>query len=232
MGRAWSFTPDGARHSESAVNLVPCVQRFRHGRFGRQIKYLARFPGRWNELRRESALLRALVSAKPQCRHLPVVYATSMLSTYEGRMIAPTSFSRCLQRAAAALSLLGLGIGLAGCADMSDGMTSAFADPAKYDLYECKQLEPERKSLAARAAELQGLMAKAQTGVAGPVVAELAYRNDYIAVRGQTKLADEAWQRNKCVATPEKPTQPQVAAAPPAKGKRAKSPMRSGTAVN
>ncbi len=44
-------------------------------------------------------------------------------------------------------------------------------------------------------------MAKAETGVAGSVVAELAYRNDYIAVRGQSKLAEEAWQSNRCVAT-------------------------------
>jgi hypothetical protein len=114
--------------------------------------------------------------------------------------------SRQLPRAATVMTLLVLGIGLAGslagCAEMSDGMATAFADPAKYDLYECKQLEAERKSLAARAAELQGLMAKAQTGVAGPVVAELAYRNDYLAVRGQARIAEEAWQRNKCRASP------------------------------
>src|SRR6266446_8716339 len=121
-----------------------------------------------------------------------------MLSTYEGRMIARISYSRPLRRAASALALLGLAVGLNGCANMSDSMTSAFADPAKYDLYECKQLETERKTLATRAAELQGLMAKAEAGVAGPVVAELAYRNEYIAVRGQAKLADEAWARNKC----------------------------------
>ena len=156
-----------------------------------------------------------------------------MLSAYEGRMIARISFSRPLRRAATALALLGLAIGLNGCANMSDSVTSAFADPAKYDLYECKQLEPERKSLAARAAELQGLMAKAQTGVAGPVVAELAYRNDYIAVRGQAKLAEEAWQRNKCVATLEKPAQAAAASTPPAKKtKRAKSPVLPGTAID
>jgi hypothetical protein len=51
---------------------------------------------------------------------------------------------------------------------MGDSMSTAFADPAKYDLYDCKQLETERKNLATRAAELQGLMAKAETGVAGP----------------------------------------------------------------
>ena len=152
-----------------------------------------------------------------------------MLSVYQGRMIVCISFFRSLQRAAAATALLVLGVGLNGCADMSDSMTSAFADPAKYDLYECKQLETERKSLATRAAELQGLMAKAETGAAGPLVAELAYRNDYIAVRGQTKLAEEAWQRNKCVATPPKPTAPAVSSIPPANNKRAKSPMRSGS---
>ena len=111
------------------------------------------------------------------------------------------SHRRPLPRVAAAIALLASCCSLSGCADMSDNMSSAFADPAKYDLYECKQLEVERKSLAARTAELQGLMAKAETGVAGSVVAEVAYRNDYIAVRGQSRLAEEAWQRNKCHAS-------------------------------
>jgi hypothetical protein len=26
----------------------------------------------------------------------------------------------------------------------------------------------------------------------------MAYRNDYIALRGQSKLAEEAWQKNRC----------------------------------
>jgi len=108
------------------------------------------------------------------------------------------SHSQLFSRSLAMLALLALGAGLSGCAGMSDTIAPAFADPAKYDLYDCKQLEPERKSLANRSAELQGLMAKAETGVAGPVVAELAYRNEYIAVRGQSKLAEEAWQKNRC----------------------------------
>ncbi len=112
----------------------------------------------------------------------------------------PNSLShrQLFSRSLAALALVALGAGLSGCAGMSDTISPAFADPAKYDLYDCKQLEPERKSLAARTAELQGLMTKAETGVAGPVVAEMAYRNDYIALRGQSKLAEEAWQKNRC----------------------------------
>jgi hypothetical protein len=144
-------------------------------------------------------------------------------------MIVRISHSQQGRRAATAMALLGLGIGLAGCAEMGESMTSAFADPAKYDLYECKQLEPERKALTNRAAELQGLMAKAQTGVAGPVVAELAYRNEYIAVRGQAKLAEEAWQRNKCHDTA--PASATPAATPAVNAKGAQPPTRSGSAV-
>ena len=125
-----------------------------------------------------------------------------MLSNYESRMKGRARHIWPLPSLAAVVALVGLGFALSGCADMSDSMTSAFADPAKYDLYDCKQLEPERKNLATRAAELQGLMAKAETGAAGSLVSELAYRNDYVAVRGQQKFAEEAWRRNKCHESP------------------------------
>src|SRR6202051_3358501 len=113
-------------------------------------------------------------------------------------MIASSCVIQPLPRSVAALALLVLDLGLSGCADMSDSMTAAFADPAKYEFFDCKQLEAERKSLATRTAELQGLMAKADTGVAGPVVAELAYRNEYVSLRGQARFAEEAWRRGKC----------------------------------
>jgi hypothetical protein len=146
-------------------------------------------------------------------------------------MVAPPSHSQPLQRAAAGLALLALGAGLAGCADMSDSLTVAFADPARFDLYDCKQLEAERKSLASRGAELQGLMAKADTGVAGPVVAELAYRNEYVSVRGQARFAEEAWQRNKCRAASAGPVTPAAPAAPAANLRAAPPASRSGSAV-
>jgi hypothetical protein len=146
---------------------------------------------------------------------------------------------RTLPRAAGVVALLVLGAGLAGCASMGDGISTAFADPAKYQLYDCKQLEAERKSLSVRAAELQGLIEKAQTGVAGPMVAEIAYRNEAIAVQGQRKFAEEAWQQNKC-----HPSPPVTAAATPATtaasianatgakpAKGAQPPQRSGSAV-
>src|ERR1700730_17045224 len=156
-----------------------------------------------------------------------------MVSVYEGRMIDRACHIGHRARLGAVAALLVLGFGLSGCAEMSDSMTSAFADPAKYDLYDCKQLEPERKSLATRQAELQGLMAKAETGVAGPVVAELAYRNEYIAVRGQSKFADEAWRRNKCHDSPPASAAeaPALTPAPPAHAKGRRAPVSSGNTV-
>jgi hypothetical protein len=61
------------------------------------------------------------------------------------------------------------------------------------------------------------------------VVAELAYRNDYVSVRGQSRLADEAWQRNKCHDSPPGTAAP--AAAPAADAKGTHSHLRSGNAV-
>jgi hypothetical protein len=138
-------------------------------------------------------------------------------------MTVPARHSLPLPFAAAAALLLSA-VGLGGCAGMSEGMSTAFADPAKYDLYDCKQLETERKALAVRQADLQRLMAKAETGVGGAVVAEVAYRNEYIAMRGQSKFAEEAWQRNRCqnaAPPPATPVPPVIAPAPNASGARA-----------
>ena len=138
------------------------------------------------------------------------------LGVYQRLMIARVSVLAALPRAAAMLVVPLLL--LSGCANMSDNVSAAFADPAKYELWDCKQLEPERRRLAVRTAELQGLMAKAETGAAGPVVAELAYRNEYVAVRGQAHYADEAWRRGNCRETPPAAAVPATATpAPPSK---------------
>jgi hypothetical protein len=157
-----------------------------------------------------------------------MLYATSMLSVYQGPMIDRSHDIRRVLPAAALL-LASLAAGLGGCADMGDSFAStAFVDPAKYENFDCKQLEAERKSLTIRTAELQGLMAKAETGTGGTVVVELAYRNDYISLRAQGKLAEEVWQRNKCVATSPAAAAPVAPPPPHAKGHGA---SRSGSGL-
>ncbi|MGA2056282.1 MAG: hypothetical protein ABSG88_13315 [Bradyrhizobium sp.] len=148
-------------------------------------------------------------------------------------MIVSPACLRAPFHALAGVVLLALGTLLSGCADLGDGMTSAFADPAKYDLYNCKQLEAERKSLGTRMAELQGLMNKAQDGFAGPVVAEVAYRNEYIAMRGQKKNADQAWASNNCHDSPPSKTAatPSPAPTPVPATTSGHGSMKSGSAV-
>ncbi len=130
-----------------------------------------------------------------------------------------------LRLCCAAAALLAAGFALSGCASVSETIAPAFADPARYELYDCKQLEAERKGLAARTAELQKLMDKAETGTGGAVVSELAYRNDYIAVRGSAQLAEDAWRRNRCRETPpdavpaaSAPQRPDIKPAPQSRG--------------
>jgi len=124
--------------------------------------------------------------------------------------------SRIDTRIISIAALLASAVGLAGCAGVGDGFASgAFVDPAKYELYDCKQLEAERKSLEARSAQLQGYIDKAQTGTGGVIVGEMVYRNDYISTRASLKAANEAWERGKCVAAaPAAPPQQPPAAAP------------------
>lgn len=114
----------------------------------------------------------------------------------------PASHSSSLRAGCAVAALVAAGFALSGCAGVSETIAPAFADPAKYELYDCKQLEGERKALAVRTADLQKLMDKAETGTGGAVVSELAYRNDYVAVRGSAQLAEDAWRRNRCRETP------------------------------
>ena len=146
-------------------------------------------------------------------------------------MIARESVKPPWPRVTLALALLSLGSGVSGCADMSENMTTAFADPAKYELYNCKQLEQERKNLATRSAEIQGLIEKAETGTGGAVVAELAYRNDYIALRGQSHFAEEAWRKNRCRPSPPSPADAPANSPAPAANAVAPRPSKAGSAV-
>lgn len=108
-----------------------------------------------------------------------------------------------MPRSAAGLFIGVSALALAGCAAIGDSAVSqAFVDPATYELYDCKQLAAERTGLAERLAKLERLMRKADTGVGGPVVTEIAYRNDYIAVKARARLADDTWRSHRCVDEP------------------------------
>lgn len=95
--------------------------------------------------------------------------------------------------------------------------SSVFVDPAKYDLYNCQQLATARKATNDRVVELEGLMAKAETGAGGALVSGLAYQTDYRASRAQRDAIDEKMARNNCSAELAAPSAP---AAPPPRRRR------------
>ena len=86
--------------------------------------------------------------------------------------------------------------------------SSVFVDPAKYDLYNCQQLATARKATNDRVVELEGLMAKAETGAGGALVSGLAYQTDYRASRAQRDAIDEKMARNDCSAELAAPSAP------------------------
>lgn len=82
-----------------------------------------------------------------------------------------------------------LAAGLGACA--SGPSSSVFVDPATYELYNCQQLGAARKRSNDRVVELEGLMAKAETGAGGSLVSGLAYQTDYLSERARRDQIDE-----------------------------------------
>lgn len=116
------------------------------------------------------------------------------------------------------MAVLGaVAMGLGACASPGEGGfgSSVFLDPAKYELYNCQQLVSTRKDVNNRVVELEGLMAKAETGAGGALVSGLAYQTDYRAQRAQRDDLDARIARDNCSAEVAKP-----AAAPAAPPKR------------
>ena len=125
-------------------------------------------------------------------------------------------FERTARRIIQLAMLCTVAATLGGCA--TGGVTSSlFVDPSRYDLYDCKQLATERATVDTRVVQLEGLIAKAETGVAGGLVSGLAYQGDYAQARAQRDLIDQKRASNNCSA--EAP--PVIAVpAPPVKKKR------------
>lgn len=110
------------------------------------------------------------------------------------------------------VGVLALAVGLGGCTGSPGAMSDAFVDPSAYDLYDCNQLAAERVSLAGQLAANQKLIDKARTGVAGDAVAELAYGNANLSLRGQMRLIDRVWEKNRCEGTVVPPAVPHSSA--------------------
>jgi hypothetical protein len=91
-----------------------------------------------------------------------------------------------------------LAICLGGCVLAPDSLEPAFSDPAKFDILGCKDLNEREQALAKREQEMRELMDKASQGTGGAVASALAYRTDYLNVRGELKQVRAVVERKEC----------------------------------
>lgn len=133
-----------------------------------------------------------------------------------GSHIQRSLFEAVLRRVAGAGLAAGLAVTLGACA--SGASSSMLVDPATYDLYNCQQLGTARRTTNNRVVELEGLMAKAETGAGGALVSGLAYQTDYLSERARRDQIDEKIAANNC--TPADLAAPATAPAAPMKRRR------------
>lgn len=110
--------------------------------------------------------------------------------------------SRKFRSLAAAVLLAAL---LAGCTTSGshdDQFGRLLVAPDKFMLYNCSELPLRWKALTEREKELLRLMAKAGPGPDGRLVSTLAYRPEYLAVRGEMNELRNAAISKNCKSVP------------------------------
>jgi hypothetical protein len=108
---------------------------------------------------------------------------------------SPTSMRIARSSRVTILSALLLCAGLGACSHLPD---AALVDPAKYDLYSCKQLDHAMKEAADRNRELKRLEARAMRDPSGELVSDLTYVPEFKSWRGNMALMEEVSQRKDC----------------------------------
>jgi hypothetical protein len=104
--------------------------------------------------------------------------------------------SRCWRAAHLAPAALALALG--ACSATGDSGLLVFADPGKYQYYNCKQIEGARASVAARHKELGELIGRAEQETGGALVGAIAYRSDYAASGQDLKVIDATAREKNC----------------------------------
>jgi hypothetical protein len=108
--------------------------------------------------------------------------------------------NRSMRGAALVARMIAVGLAgafLAGCSAIDNPFT-VFADPGKYEFYDCEQIAGQRKYWSSREQELKQLMDKADQSAGGAVVNVLAYRADHVAAREELKVLDSTARSKNC----------------------------------
>jgi hypothetical protein len=102
------------------------------------------------------------------------------------------------QNYATALSGLALAAALAGCTTADEKTSSFYADPGKFRLYPCAALAERAQTVAERERELRALMTRAERDPSGRLIGTLAYRNEYLAARGEMQEIEKTAADKNC----------------------------------
>lgn len=87
---------------------------------------------------------------------------------------------------------------LSGCAASDDASGRFFVQPDRYQLYSCRELAEAAQVASVRQVELEGLMAKAGPDASGRFVSTIAYRPEYLQLRGQMNEIRRTATEKKC----------------------------------
>jgi hypothetical protein len=100
--------------------------------------------------------------------------------------------------AAVAVGIVLAGAMLAACTSSGETSFSLFADPGKYQFYNCVQIAAEMKTLSHREQELKALIDRADQSAGGAAVGFIAYKADYVAVGEDLESLHAAARSKSC----------------------------------
>ena len=92
---------------------------------------------------------------------------------------------------------------LSGCAASDDASGRFLVQPERYQLYSCTELAVAAQGVGARQLELEGLMAKAGPDASGRFVSTIAYRPEYLQLRGQMNEIRRSSAEKNCKFNPD-----------------------------
>ena len=92
---------------------------------------------------------------------------------------------------------------LSGCAASDDASGRFLVQPERFRLYGCRELAEAAQAYGARERELEGLMTKAGPDASGRFMGTIAYRPEYLQMRGLMNEIRTAAAEKKCKFDPD-----------------------------
>jgi hypothetical protein len=106
--------------------------------------------------------------------------------------------ARAAPHAAIVAGAVVAGAMLTACSSSGDTSFPLFAEPGKYQYYDCAQIAPEMKRWSSREQELKSLIDRADQSAGGAAVGFIAYKAEYVAASEELEQLRSAARSKKC----------------------------------